>query len=860
MSAFLISLLLSPAWASGTDEACDGIDNDGDGIIDEPMAVLPDDFDTTNGMWHHIDLDQDGYGDGSRWEGENGTLFICNAFEAYGDEATACNANENGEPGIGSRSHGHLIDGDCYVPNADDCADTDVSVHPVAPSDHIEFLDGRNNDCDDYMPLIELDCDGDGAFAAPGLFQGLAATDVDQLIGSYGRTHPLMFSSAEDLGLAACTPGSVFPVPEFSCWGSDTPLQLLCDAHTGLWMVALATISDSGLWDGHQPSFQAGDAACTSSSYWDCDDRNARRCLGDDVEEVCDGIDNDCNRFHELLTPDTDGVPDAFTLPSGFVQAAELDRDGDQVVTCDSPALGDDEQVWPTWRLEPLEADDIEPSGGRGGDCNDTCSLASPLADSEVCNGFLTSDTCGGAPEADADLDGFAACGAHGPAADAEVIYATAFVAGDAHALSSVNPATFEGVDTVVPLVVPRRHLGEGFKGTDGHMQIRSCDLGLQGALEDLGLDLPPPTGNDYEDATREAFLDLCVRASTCGEYAKLLAAGHDLNEVLDDEGAIVMAHEGQAPAPSHAGDLGMPDYCTGFVDETGTITGQCVTLEITLSRDGSFAADDDLYDPRDFNGLVGGAHCLYDTESGTPDDAEPAEVLQNAEQLISRSVWSRDQIVQSRKLVVERECFRLDGTFGCEVGVYDHTSASFGTWRSPFRTGSTSGHFPMGELAVDDSLWQFDGRNKAALGDPDAYDVDDTISADWWPWLGRYPVRQVRDETLYGCWGDPTLAGIDDDAMTLDLVGGDCHDDADVTAHREVPEGPDDLLALYLGLDVACRTCRDDLDNNCDGLTDADDPGCAPCRSPLSCSTAAPVQALWLAPLLLIGLRRRRD
>ena len=89
-----------------------------------------------------------------------------------------------------------------------------------------------------------------------------------------------------------------------------------------------------------------------------------------------------------------------------------------------------------------------------------------------------------------------------------------------------------------------------------------------------------------------------------------------------------------------------------------------------------------------------------------------------------------------------------------------------------------------------------------------------------------RYNPAAITSGTMMSCWGDPT-----DVTTSISVeVGGDCDDSTD-KAHRDRPEGPGDLVGLYLHGDMAdCETCLDGLDNNCDGSIDCADPACAPC------------------------------
>jgi hypothetical protein len=97
-----------------------------------------------------------------------------------------------------------------------------------------------------------------------------------------------------------------------------------------------------------------------------------------------------------------------------------------------------------------------------------------------------------------------------------------------------------------------------------------------------------------------------------------------------------------------------------------------------------------------------------------------------------------------------------------------------------------------------------------------------------WWKELDRYEVEPALSETFLTCWGDPR----DPTDSITDQTGGDCDDSSETgaQAHRDLPEGPDDLLGLYLDMAVSCSTCLDGIDNNCDGNVDCADPACARC------------------------------
>ena len=151
--------------------------------------------------------------------------------------------------------------------------------------------------------------------------------------------------------------------------------------------------------------------------------------------------------------------------------------------------------------------------------------------------------------------------------------------------------------------------------------------------------------------------------------------------------------------------------------------------------------------------------------------------------------MWQQDRIVEARKTVIEWECRRMYGRSCAEV---------------------TDGI----ELQAD---WM------VSMQSAERWIASDRI---WWKEIGRFNPLPIVDGTMMSCWGDPT----DSASETSVETGGDC-DDVSSLAHRDNAEGPGDLISLYLDGTLAdCSTCLDGVDNNCDGLTDCEDPACAQC------------------------------
>jgi hypothetical protein len=291
------------------------------------------------------------------------------------------------------------------VESADDCDDTDASVSPSAQDDSCDGLDNNcSGDIDEDASLgtwhIDADGDGHGDAAAMILSCEQPASTVESADDCDDRDAEVS-PSAEDVcdSLDNNCNGDIDEDAPLSTWHADTD------------------------GDGHGDPASAIEACAqpmgTVEDSEDCDDTDAA--VNPAAEDVCDGLDNNCNG-------DID--------EDAAVATWNVDADGD--------GYGDREDV--------IEAC-AQPEGtvDNGEDCDDNDGLVSP-AGAEVCDGVdnncdaLIDEGLLSYAYADVDGDGY------GDAADAvegcEPV--DGYVTDDTDcddSLSSVNPGTEEVCD-----------------------------------------------------------------------------------------------------------------------------------------------------------------------------------------------------------------------------------------------------------------------------------------------------------------------------------------------------------------------------------------------------------------------------
>jgi len=377
----------------GANEVCNDIDDDCDGDVDEADA-------TDAGKWY-LDDDGDGYGDATV------SVPSCDGATGYVADDTDCDDTDGAvNPGATEVCNGldddcdTLVDDDdpdvddqevwywdvdgdgygdpsattiaCELPSGasdddTDCDDGDAEVHPDAE----ELCNELDDDCDtlvdDDDPDVSdaatwyLDFDGDGfgnstftleACVAPS---GYVANDQD-CEDAYASANPLGTETCDNLD-NDCDGTVDEGATDATTWYSDADGDGYGDASTAV-------------VDCTAPSDGVEDAT-------DCDDSDAAVNPGED--EVCNGVDDDCDSAVDDDDPDLDT-----TTASTWFEDADGDGYGDpdaSQVSCEAPT----DHV----------ADDS--------DCDDGDAAINPGA-VEVCNG-LDDDCDGDTDDDDSSLD-----------------------------------------------------------------------------------------------------------------------------------------------------------------------------------------------------------------------------------------------------------------------------------------------------------------------------------------------------------------------------------------------------------------------------------------------------------------------
>ena len=342
----------------GAEESCDGIDNDCDGTID---------VNAVDGADYYADTDGDGFGDPNALqnacaepEGYVTDNTDCNDMSAAANpnELEVCDTIDNDCDGDVDDADSNVIsasgtdwypdlDGDgqgdsaatptescaapvdsatgyTYVSNADDCDDMDLAVYAGAT----EVCNSVDDDCDGlvddkaqggqtYFP----DADGDGF--GDDTVPVIACADPSDSTLSY----VIVGGDCDDAD-ALTYPGAldVCDGIDQNCSGDES------DATDATLFFLDGDGDGYGLLTTNQYACQAPDGYVSNGA--DCDDTDAVIYLG--AEELCDGLDNDCDG-------DVDQDDSDFDTANLLTYYADQDQDGygdsnASVLDCSQPA------------------------------------------------------------------------------------------------------------------------------------------------------------------------------------------------------------------------------------------------------------------------------------------------------------------------------------------------------------------------------------------------------------------------------------------------------------------------------------------------------------------------------------------
>lgn len=439
------------------EEICDEIDNNCDGEIDEELTITV-----------YVDADSDGFGDESQW------VEVCELTAGYvlvGGDCDDINTNANpdaievcddidnncdGQVNEGVGSPGTVwyddVDLDGYgddstgqigctgdpgdVDQGGDCDDSDPNNYPT----NVEVCDGQDNNCDatidDADPLIT---------GQPTFYEDLDVDGVGSSVSQLACTQPSGFVSVT--GDCSDLDNTVYPGAPEICDGQDNTCDGLVDDNDPA-VVGQTTFYLDG--DGDGVGSSATQTACFLpagyvTSTGDCDDANTAIYAG--AQEICDGLDNDCDGDTDdddsgivgQVAFYVDGDSDGFgagvaqmscNQPLGYVTTTGDCDDSSVVINpnatevcdsidndCDGDIDDDDASITgQTTYFEDSDSDGYgstvsqtvcnQPSGfvTVQGDCNDGDGLINPIA-SEICDS-IDNDCDGDIDDADGSVTG----------------------------------------------------------------------------------------------------------------------------------------------------------------------------------------------------------------------------------------------------------------------------------------------------------------------------------------------------------------------------------------------------------------------------------------------------------------------
>ncbi|MCO4747396.1 MAG: hypothetical protein KC912_21530 [Proteobacteria bacterium] len=426
----------------GASEACNGMDDDCDELLDEGLlidadgdgfpaagaclsfdavdcddtdaAVYPGATETNNGTDDDCDgaVDEPSDGDDADGDGYCEGPTCTDSSILPGD----CDDTDPGihpgaidlDDGIDNDCDGTVDDGpsrdadrdrDGFTVDQGDCNDLNPHVHPGAA----ELCNGLDDNCDGLVAVTEFDIDQDGLRACEGdcddyndeVRPGLAENCADSLDNNCDGLINEDADADQD-GFTTCMGDCVDYDPAINPAAPEEACNEVDDNCDG--------IIDEGLdrdGDGWIACLVVNDDGCIPEPVeCDCDDTN--RFVAPWLPEICgDGLDNNCDG---AIDNDDDGDGDGWTTCEGDC------RDDDPFVSPGAPEVCDDIDNDCDFQVD--ETFDRDGDGWRtcAGDCDDDSVDVYPL-NPEECD--LLDNDCSGVvddPWPDLDEDGYSEC------------------------------------------------------------------------------------------------------------------------------------------------------------------------------------------------------------------------------------------------------------------------------------------------------------------------------------------------------------------------------------------------------------------------------------------------------------------
>jgi hypothetical protein len=565
-----------PAVNPDAVEACNGVDDDCDGVIDEDP---PD-------VWY-ADTDADGYGDlGSTTKAcgqpsgyvadssdcddadpavNPAATELCNGVdddcdgstdEDDADDASAWYADSDSD-GYGDASS---VAASCaqpsgHVDNDSDCDDSDAAINPAA----LELCDGVDNDCDGVTD--EDDADDVTTWYADGDSDGYGDPASGILACSQPSGHLADSTDCDDSDAA------INPVAIERCDGVDNDCDGVTDEGDAV---------DASTWyadldvDGYGDPASSVDACSQPSGYVaaagphleDCDDTTSA--VNPGATELCDGVDNDC-----------DGSTDEDDADDAEIWYADADSDG-----YGDPATGTEACAQPSGHVD------------NDSDCDDAAAGVNPGVD-ELCNGV--DDDCDGDIDEDDALD---SASWH---ADSD---------GDGYG----DPAS-----STLACSQPSGHVASGIDCDDADAAVHPGATELCNGVDDDcdgTLDEGDAADADtwYADMDSDSYGDAGNSATACSQPSGYLADDSDCDDsdAAVNPSATELCDGVDNDCDGDIDEASAPDAGTWYADADGDGYGDASASTIACAPPSGYVADDTDCDDTSFSIHPGAAETWY--------------------------------------------------------------------------------------------------------------------------------------------------------------------------------------------------------------------------------------------------------